>query len=147
MIVAAPYAAAVTRPVEDTVATDALDELHDTLTPLIVALFWSLTVADSCCCSPDAEKLKLVADSVIEVATDVAGVVGIVLPSPHAASSSTDVNRMYRMLSIWAAAFYPRQRGDPTVPGTLPYSTAPTAEPPSTVLLVLSCGSEWGGAE
>ena len=114
MIVAAPSATAVTRPVEDTVVTDALDELHDTLTPLIVALFWSLTVADSCCCSPDAEKLKLVADSVIEVATDVAGVVGIVLPSPHAASSSTDVNRMYRMLSIWAAAFYPRQRGDPS---------------------------------
>ena len=49
VIVAVPSATAVTRPLEDTVATDALDELHDTLAPLIVAPFWSLTLADSCC--------------------------------------------------------------------------------------------------
>ena len=47
VIVAIPFATAVTRPVEDTVATDALDELHDTLAPCIVAPFWSLTVAES----------------------------------------------------------------------------------------------------
>ena len=47
VIVAIPFATAVIRPVEDTVATDALDELHVTLAPLIVAPFWSLTVAVS----------------------------------------------------------------------------------------------------
>jgi hypothetical protein len=39
VIVVVPLATAVTRPVEDTVATDALDELHVTLAPLIVASF------------------------------------------------------------------------------------------------------------
>ena len=47
VMVADPLATPVTNPVEDTVATDAADELHDTLAPLIVAPFWSLTVAES----------------------------------------------------------------------------------------------------
>ena len=47
VMVAVPSATEVTRPEEETVATDALDELHDTLAPLIVAPFWSLTVAVS----------------------------------------------------------------------------------------------------
>ena len=47
MIVAVPFATEVTRPAEDTVATDALDELHVTEAPLIVAPVWSLTVAES----------------------------------------------------------------------------------------------------
>ena len=100
MIVAVPSATEVTRPLEDTVATEALDELHDTLAPLIVAPFWSLTVAVSCCVAPKEAKLKLVADSVIEVATGVGGVggvgglVGVVPPSPHAASKSTAVSLM-----------------------------------------------------
>ena len=101
VMVAVPLATAVTSPEDDTVATDADDELHDTLAPLIVAPFWSLTVAESWEVSPSDEKLRLVADSVIEVATGVAGVGGLVAvvpPSPHAASSSTAVNRMYRML-------------------------------------------------
>ena len=39
LMVAEPLATAVTRPEEETVATDGLDELHDTLAPLIVAPF------------------------------------------------------------------------------------------------------------
>ena len=92
-----PSATEVTRPLEDTVATDALDELHDTLAPLIVAPFWSLTVAESWDVSPSDEKLKVVADSVTEVATGVGGVgglVGVLPPSPHARSKSTAESRM-----------------------------------------------------
>ena len=93
-------ATAVTKPVEETVATEALDELHDTLAPLIVAPFWSLTVAESWEVSPSEAKLRLVDDSVIEVATGVGGVggvgglVGVVPPSPHARSKSTAESRM-----------------------------------------------------
>jgi len=37
VIVAEPWATAVTAPEDDTVATDAADVVHDTLAPLIVA--------------------------------------------------------------------------------------------------------------
>ena len=100
VIVAVPSATEGTRPAVETVATEALDELHDTLAPLIVAPFWSLTVAESWDVSPSDEKLRVVADSVIDVATGVGGVgvvgglVGVVPPSPHAASKSTAVSRM-----------------------------------------------------
>ena len=97
VIVAVPSATEVTRPVEDTVATDADDELQVTLAPLIGAPFWSLTVAVSWEVSPSDEKLKLVADSVIEVATGaggVGGLVGVVPPSPQARSKSTAESRM-----------------------------------------------------
>ena len=97
VIVAVPSATEVTRPVEETVATDVDDELHDTLAPLIVAPFWSLTVAESWDVSPNEAKLKEVADSVIEVATGVggvAGLVGVVPPSPHARSKRTAESRM-----------------------------------------------------
>ena len=47
VIVADPAATPVTSPADDTVATAASDELHVTLAPLIVAPFWSLTVAVS----------------------------------------------------------------------------------------------------
>ena len=99
-MVAVPSATEVTSPVEETVATAALDELQDTLAPDIVAPFWSLTVADNCCVAPIDEKLKVVADSVIEVATGVGGVggvgglVGVVPPSPQARSASTAESRM-----------------------------------------------------
>jgi hypothetical protein len=56
---------------------------------------------------------------VIDVPTGVGvvgRVVGVVPPSPHAASKSTAVNRMHRMLSICAPLLYPRQRGDPCPP-------------------------------
>jgi len=69
----------VTVPEDETVATDAADVAHDTLAPLIVAPFWSLTVAVSGCVAPIDEKLKLVAESVIEVATGV-GAVGVLSP-------------------------------------------------------------------
>jgi len=95
VIVAEPSATDVTRPVEDTVATEAADVAHVRLAPLIVAPFWSLTVAESCCVAPTDEKLRFVADSVIDVATGVGGVggvggvVGELPPSPHPRSSST----------------------------------------------------------
>ena len=76
------------------VATEAEEVAHDTLAPLIVAPFWSLTVAESWEVSPSEAKLKLVADSVIEVATGVGGLVGVVPPSPHARSRRTGVSRM-----------------------------------------------------
>ena len=98
VMVAEPLATEVTRPVEDTVATEALDELHVTKAPLMVALFWSLTVAVSWDVSPSEAKLRLVADSVIEVATGVGGgvggLVGVLPPSPHATSTSTVISRM-----------------------------------------------------
>ena len=97
VMVAEPLATEVTRPEEDTVATDALDELHVTLAPLIAAPFWSLTVAVSWDVSPSEAKLKEVADSVIDVATGVGGVgglVGVVPPSPQAVSKRTVVSRM-----------------------------------------------------
>ena len=97
VMVAEPLATAVTNPVEDTVVTDADEVAHDTLAPLIVAPFWSLTVAESWEVSPNEAKLKVVADSVIEVATGVGGVgglVGVVPPSPHAASRSRAVSPM-----------------------------------------------------
>ena len=87
----------VTIPSDETVPTSDLVEAHVTLAPLIVAPFWSLTVAVSCCVAPKDEKLKLVADSVIDVATGVGGVggvgglVGVVPLSPHARSKSTAV--------------------------------------------------------
>ena len=95
VMVAKPLATEVTSPVEDTVATDALDELHDTEAPLIVAPFWSLTVAVSCWVAPKDEKLRLVADSVTDVATGVGGVGGAVGSlSPHARSKSTAESRI-----------------------------------------------------
>ena len=97
VIVAVPSATEVTRPDDETVATDADDELQVTEAPLIVAPVWSLTVAESWDVSPSEAKLKLVADSVIDVATGVGGgggLVGVVPPSPQATSKSTAVSRM-----------------------------------------------------
>ena len=71
VIVAVPSATEVTRPVDDTVATAASDVAHVTVALAIVAPFWSLTVAVSCCVAPIDEKLKLVGESVVEVATGV----------------------------------------------------------------------------
>ena len=99
VIVVDPDPTAVTRPA-DTVATAISELAHVTVALAIVAPFWSLTVADSCCCSPSEEKLRVVADSEIEVATGVGGVgvvvgvVGAVPPSPQADSRSTAVIRI-----------------------------------------------------
>ena len=92
-----PLPTEVTRPEDETVATAASVVAHVTVAPLIVAPFWSLTVAESCCVAAKDEKLKVVADSVIEVATGVVGVgglVGVVPSSPHARSKSTAESRM-----------------------------------------------------
>ena len=104
MIVAEPSATAVTSPADDTVATVSADVAHVTVALAIVAPFWSMTVAVSCVVAPEENKLRLVAESVIEVATSVGvgvgvGVVGVVgeavgpvPPSPHASSKSTATN-------------------------------------------------------
>jgi hypothetical protein len=89
-----PSATEVTRPVEETVATDADDELHVAVAPLIVAPFWSLTVADNWDVSPNASRLTLVGDRTIEVATGAGGTTGAVVLSPHAASKSRAESRM-----------------------------------------------------
>jgi hypothetical protein len=102
VIVAVPSATEVTRPEEETVATDADEVAHDTLAPDIVAPFWSLTVADSCCVAPKDEKLGEVGDSVIEVATGGGGVGGAVgSPSPQARSKSTVESRIHLIRIIW----------------------------------------------
>ena len=74
VIVAVPSATEVTTPSADTVATALLDDVHVTVASLIVVPFWSLTVAVSVDVAPSDVKLKLVADSVIVVATNSATV-------------------------------------------------------------------------
>ena len=81
MIVAVPSAIEVTRPEDETVATAASDVAHVTVALAIVALFWSLTVADSWDVAPSEARLRLVTEMVIEVATEVGvGVVGVSSP-------------------------------------------------------------------
>ena len=83
VIVAVPFATAVTRPADDTVATDELDVAHVTVALAIVAPFWSLTVADSWDVAPSEVKLRLVTERVIDVATGVGvGVDAVGLLSP-----------------------------------------------------------------
>ena len=48
VMVAVPSATAVTRPVDETEATEAAADVHATTAPPIVAPFWSCTVAVSC---------------------------------------------------------------------------------------------------
>ena len=67
-IVAVPFATAVTRPDEETVATDAADEVHDTTASDTLAPPASLTVATSVVVSLINENERLVGDNVIEVA-------------------------------------------------------------------------------
>jgi hypothetical protein len=68
VIVADPLATAVTRPADDTVATDELDVVQVTVGLGIVLLFASFTVATSVAVSESDAKLKLVGDSVTEAA-------------------------------------------------------------------------------
>ena len=83
VIVAVPSATAVTSPADETVATAAADVAHVTVAPLIVAPFWSLTVAVSCVVTPNEAKHRLVDESVIDVATGVGvGVDAVGLLSP-----------------------------------------------------------------
>jgi hypothetical protein len=83
VIVAVPYATEVTRPASDTVAMAASDVAHVTVGLVIVAPFWSLTVADSWDVVPSEVRLTLVAERVIDVATGVGvGVDAVGLLSP-----------------------------------------------------------------
>ena len=72
-----PFATAVTRPADDTVATAASDVAHVTVALAIVAPFWSLTVADSWDVAPSEARLRLVTERVIDVATGVGVGVGV----------------------------------------------------------------------
>jgi hypothetical protein len=68
VIVAVPSAIAVTRPADDTVATDELDVAHVTVAPEIVVPPASLTVGTNVAVSPSANA-RLVGDSVTLAAT------------------------------------------------------------------------------
>jgi hypothetical protein len=65
VIVALPSATAVTRPADDTVATDELDVAQVTVAPLIVLSLASLTVGTSVVVSSTDAKLRLVDASVM----------------------------------------------------------------------------------
>ena len=69
VITAVPSATEVTRPVEDTVATDAADVVHETVTPDITVPPESFTVTVSVAVSASEAKLTVVGDSVTEAAT------------------------------------------------------------------------------
>jgi hypothetical protein len=99
-MVAVPFATAVTKPADETVAIDELDVAHVTVAPEIVAPFWSLTVADSRVVSPKEEKLRLVAERVIEVATGVGvGVGSVGLPSPPQLAKSSET-KLHATISL-----------------------------------------------
>ena len=63
VIVAVPFATAVTRPAEDTVATDSSDVAHATVAPEMSVPPASLMVATSLTPSPSAEKVSTVSDN------------------------------------------------------------------------------------
>jgi hypothetical protein len=65
VIVADPSATAVTRPIDDTVATASFDVVHVTVAPSIVLSLASLTVGTSVVVSSTDAKLRLVGDSVM----------------------------------------------------------------------------------
>ena len=48
LVVAAPSATAVTRPEDETLATDDAEDAQATGAPPIVTWFWSLTIAVTC---------------------------------------------------------------------------------------------------
>ena len=60
-----PFATAVTRPADDTVATAASDVAHVTVGLTIVLSFASFTVATSDAVSANEAKLRLVGESVM----------------------------------------------------------------------------------
>jgi hypothetical protein len=68
VIVAVPFATAVTSPADETVATDELDVAHVTVAPDITDPPASFTVAVSVAVSASEAKLTLVGDTVIDEA-------------------------------------------------------------------------------
>ena len=69
VMVAVPFATAVTRPAVETVATDELDVTHVTVASEITVPAASLMVATRVAVSPADVKLRFVGDSVTEAAT------------------------------------------------------------------------------
>ena len=69
VIVTVPFEAAVTRPADETVATDAADVAHVTVAPDIVAPSASFTVAVRVAVSANEVKLRLSGDRVTDDAT------------------------------------------------------------------------------
>jgi hypothetical protein len=69
VIVAVPFATAVTNPADETVAAVVSDDAHVTVAPAIVLSFASFTVAVIAAVSAKAAKLTLSADSVTDDAT------------------------------------------------------------------------------
>ena len=69
VMVAVPSATAVTRPSDETVATDELDVTHVTVAPGMMFPAASLTVATSVVVSPADVKLTLAGDRVTDWAT------------------------------------------------------------------------------
>ena len=68
VIVMAPSVTEVTRPADETVAMEVLDELHVTVAPAIVLSFASFTVAVTVAVSLNDEKLTQSVDSVTDEA-------------------------------------------------------------------------------
>ena len=69
VIVAVPFATAVTKPADETVAIDELDVVHVTVASDIVVPPASFTVATSVAVSANEANERLVGDSVTEDAT------------------------------------------------------------------------------
>jgi hypothetical protein len=69
VIVAVPFATAVTRPADDTVATDELDVAHVTVGLGIVTPSASVTVGTNVAVSPTDANDRLVGDSATAAAT------------------------------------------------------------------------------
>jgi hypothetical protein len=69
VIVAVPFATAVTKPADETVAIDELDVVHVTVASDIVVPAASFTVAVSVAVSANEANERLVGDSVTEDAT------------------------------------------------------------------------------
>ena len=67
--VSVPCATDVTRPEEDTVATDELEVVYVTMAPLITPPLASFTMAVSCAVSAHASKVSVESDSTTLVAT------------------------------------------------------------------------------
>jgi hypothetical protein len=69
VIVAVPFAIAVTSPADETVAFVASDVVHVTVAPAITVPLASFTVGVSVAVSENEAKLKFVGDKVTEFAT------------------------------------------------------------------------------
>ena len=98
MIVAEPAAIPVTRPADETVATDEFDVPHETVAPLIVLPTASLTVAVRVTVSPTDVKVLVFGDSVTVEAVCDTVTVAVPLAEPDVAvivalPSATEVTR------------------------------------------------------